>query len=512
MSLLPRYMEVKMGTSRLRHPNPETPAAKKVDETATMTLAPTQILDIRATMAQRDRTQVSLATRETCGQKHGPRMKSLVQNDKDRTDLIFEACGYLASLMARYSRLQAHYWARQVKGGKPLEDAIINVYKAILVYPAAVKQSLNSTAMNRVKLSFISLTGQPLEKLKKQVGEEDKRVEQWQQQIDRERQDEDSRKLGEIETKADSFLEKLDRAVDDMDEVKDMVLAKELQEMLDWLFKDTADQHEMHKELRDAIEEPGEWFIRGHQYVEWKKYPQSLLWLFGSSGCGNLLSGVPDKNMLEWFQRSRETAVPMKTAELIDKLITFIGKIDKDVFIVLDGLDELPTSGSGRELLKFLAFVTNLISSELVNLHVLLVSKDIPDIRSRLTPGMDDILAAADVKKGLDNDLDDYITKRLNKMSILSRTLKEDVKRRLNEGQERNFLWSTSLLNEVAKCRNANEVPGVLQKVPTSMVAVYEAVLISVTKDDEQLMRSILIWLMSQFNHSHETSLPPRLE
>ncbi|KAB5535350.1 hypothetical protein GE09DRAFT_358743 [Coniochaeta sp. 2T2.1] len=122
-----------------------------------------------------------------------------------------------------------------------------------------------------------------------------------------------------------------------------------------------------------------------------------------------------------------------------------------------------------------------------------------PDIRSRLTPGMNGILAAVDVKKALDNDLDDYITKRLDKVSISSRTLNEDVEARLNEGQERNFLWYTSLLNEVAECRNANEVPGVLQKVPTSMVAVYEAVLMSVIKDDEQLMRSILIWLMEQF-------------
>ncbi|KAH6623897.1 hypothetical protein F5144DRAFT_584639 [Chaetomium tenue] len=35
---------------------------------------------------------------------------TLVQNDKERADLTFEACGHLADLMARYSRIETHYW------------------------------------------------------------------------------------------------------------------------------------------------------------------------------------------------------------------------------------------------------------------------------------------------------------------------------------------------------------------------------------------------------------------
>lgn len=45
--------------------------------------------------------------------------------------------------------MEAHYRERQVKKGKPLEDAMINVYTAILLYSAAVKGSLESSIMSQ---------------------------------------------------------------------------------------------------------------------------------------------------------------------------------------------------------------------------------------------------------------------------------------------------------------------------------------------------------------------------
>lgn len=45
--------------------------------------------------------------------------------------------------------MEAHYRERQVKKGKPLEDAMINVYTAILLYSAEVKGSLKSSVMSQ---------------------------------------------------------------------------------------------------------------------------------------------------------------------------------------------------------------------------------------------------------------------------------------------------------------------------------------------------------------------------
>ncbi|KAI1351043.1 hypothetical protein F5Y01DRAFT_283860 [Xylaria sp. FL0043] len=76
-------------------------------------------------------------------------LPQLVQNDKERMDQTFKACGYLADLMARYSRMEAHYWNRGVRQGKPLEDAMLRVYTAILVYSAEVKESTESEGLSQ---------------------------------------------------------------------------------------------------------------------------------------------------------------------------------------------------------------------------------------------------------------------------------------------------------------------------------------------------------------------------
>lgn len=165
-------------------------------------------------------------------------------------------------------------------------------------------------------------------------------MEEWQRQIDRERefhfqsqlelwlpriklliswhtgQDEDSEKLQNIEKRADEILESLKETANNITEVKEIGLGKcrpytprctrtdkakaeELREMFKWLFDDeSAGQQKTHKELRDAIEElespgdqegegyrSGDWFINGKEYLEWKKYPQGLLWLYGNCRC-----------------------------------------------------------------------------------------------------------------------------------------------------------------------------------------------------------------------------------
>lgn len=76
-------------------------------------------------------------------------LPQLVQNDKERMDQTFEACGYLADLMARYARMETHYWTRRVKQGKPLEDAMVRVYTAILVYSAEVKESTETEGFSQ---------------------------------------------------------------------------------------------------------------------------------------------------------------------------------------------------------------------------------------------------------------------------------------------------------------------------------------------------------------------------
>lgn len=157
---------------------------------------------------------------------------------------------------------------------------------------------------------------------------------------------------------------------------------------------------------------------------------------------GSKCKGFADLDMLKWFRSYRDSGRPLKTDRLFQQLNKFIQSINKDVFIVLDGLDEFPELHPGAGRRKLLDIITKLVQQGYPNLHILLVSRDEKDIRSCLETNMSDILVAVNVKKGLDKDLDNFIQKTLDKTKILSPSLKGDVKRRLNQGQDRYVtLW-----------------------------------------------------------------------
>ncbi len=70
----------------------------------------------------------------------------------------------------------------------------------------------------------------------------------------------------------------------------------------------------------------------------------------------------------------------------------------------------------------------------------------------------------------------------------------------------RNFLWATSVLADVAKCHDVGHIQ-VLSKVPMSIVAVYETALKNVKKEDEERMKSILLWLLNQLRPLSQNDL-----
>ena len=73
----------------------------------------------------------------------------LALHDKELTDSTFKAADYLTHLMALYSRIEANYRSRKAKQGRPLEDALVRVYTAILVYAAEVQESTSGKARSQ---------------------------------------------------------------------------------------------------------------------------------------------------------------------------------------------------------------------------------------------------------------------------------------------------------------------------------------------------------------------------
>lgn len=105
---------------------------------------------------------------------------TLALHDKELADSTFKACSYLSHSMALYSRMESNYRERKAKQEKQLEDALVRVYTAILVYAAEVQESSNGRTRTRVKKFILSLAGQPLRDLETKINEEKSALEDWQ--------------------------------------------------------------------------------------------------------------------------------------------------------------------------------------------------------------------------------------------------------------------------------------------------------------------------------------------
>ncbi|KAI0966612.1 hypothetical protein F4678DRAFT_466445 [Xylaria arbuscula] len=480
----------------------------------------------------------------------------LVQNDKENMDLTFEACQFLAEIMARYARLEFIYRETKINDSKPLGDAIVKVYISILTYSATVKESLNSSKLHRIKQSFLSLTGQPLSELKRRIAEGNEVVESWEQLIGSEITIGNATRLTDIQEKANKIMDGLERTESGILEVRHGVKDEELREMFQWLFSaGSAGQTKTHNELREAIIQSegenykaGGWLLSKTEYCEWKKYPQSLLWLSGTSGCGksSLCSTIIDnledtfdaddtKVLMYWYFRfyldetkktdfflrsllrqlgskykgfpeevleslrfHRDSGTPPKNKNLFRWLQTCIQKANKDVFIVLDGLDEFPEDSEGEKRSDLLRYITDLASATHPNLHILLVSKVENDIQDCLKTKLGDILVQVDVNGELNQDLNNFIKIKMDNMKTLDSDLKQQIHARLNEGEGRNFLLAASVLTDVDKCQRKEDIQDTLQKVPRNMVDVYQAALSNVTEANMKSTKSILMWVLRQ--------------
>ncbi|KAI0408300.1 hypothetical protein F4802DRAFT_618489 [Xylaria palmicola] len=335
--------------------------------------------------------------------------------------------------------------------------------------------------------------------------------------------DEDSKRLEGIGKETDDILVRVIETANTIAEVLDKTKEEELRELYGWLLviELPAGQDKTHENLANKIQDGeeydkdtevdehykfGRWFLNGETYRAIDLLIVSLL-----RQLANKSKGFPNDKTLEWFRSCQNSGRrPKKIEKLFQYLGNFISNIDKDVFIVLDGLDQIPARKGGvRGWPKLLELITNLTKAGYPNLHILLISRDEQDIRSCLTK-LGDILVSKDIEEGLEGDLNNFIVKKLDDMQLLkgNTSVKDEVKKRLNRnGQDRNFLWATAVLADVAKCRYVKHIQEVLTKVPMSIVAVYETVLKNVKKEDEERMKSILLWLLNQLRPLSQNEL-----
>lgn len=81
---------------------------------------------------------------------------TLVQNDKNRADAVFESAAVLARFLPKYAIIEDHYRDRQTQEQKAFEDRIRNVYASILKYAACVQKQLDLSIAGTAFPSLLS--------------------------------------------------------------------------------------------------------------------------------------------------------------------------------------------------------------------------------------------------------------------------------------------------------------------------------------------------------------------
>ncbi len=200
----------------------------------------------------------------------------------------------------------------------------------------------------------------------------------------------------------------------------------------------------------------GIWFVKGPIFKIWLTQDKSFLWLNGFAGCGKSvlcstaiqytfrykrsdpgvgiaffyftfndeskqdesamlralilqLSGQlsDPQTDLARLRDSYSTGIPSATL-LIAHLRHLIQKFDQ-VYILLDALDESPRHGQREQVLDA---IETMLKWPLPGLHVLVTSRDEPDIRESLSPAEDEevIMRNAETNR----DISDFISGQLN--------------------------------------------------------------------------------------------------
>lgn len=78
---------------------------------------------------------------------------TLVQNDKEKVDAVFDSAAVMARFLPKYAIIEDHYRDRPTQEQNAFEDQIEQVYVAILNYAACVQKELNRSVAGNISSS-----------------------------------------------------------------------------------------------------------------------------------------------------------------------------------------------------------------------------------------------------------------------------------------------------------------------------------------------------------------------
>ncbi|KAJ5731861.1 hypothetical protein N7493_003342 [Penicillium malachiteum] len=405
----------------------------------------------------------------------------IVQNTLNRRDAIFSASEYLAETLAYYALIDANYRDRGVGSDHNLDQALLQVYSAILAFTVEVKKAQNESAGSDRKVAAAHLA-----------------------------------KIKNVEPK---------------------ILSAEEERQLDWMSRASysSRQRDLQKKRTEGT---GDWLLVLDQYTYWKSNAGGLLWLPGISGCGKsvLCSTVihdikrdcesdDSKYIAYWYfefndeksqngdimtrslirQLSRSPLLPSvikiwenhhlrgsdpDSQTVSDLLDDVISNIPGHVYLVLDALDECPENAKSKERATILSLLTGLIKRHKNKLHILATSCPEQDIKFQLEG-----FSTIDVGVHLDNDVRSFAETSIVKGELkkFKQDLKDLIKGKLLSSKERRFRWAELQIAELEDCYTDRDFIDVLNSILHTLEETYRKILDGFRSRNIRLVRGILI-------------------
>ncbi|KIW97054.1 uncharacterized protein Z519_02446 [Cladophialophora bantiana CBS 173.52] len=285
----------------------------------------------------------------------------------------------------------------------------------------------------------------------------------------------------------------------------------------------------------------GQWLVQGPAYTTWLQQDNSFLWLYGFAGCGkSVLCSTAIQHAFRRRQSSADSAVAFFFFDFRDEskqdasamlralLLQLCGQVPglelsmtrlkdlynhgtppvnvllkylqeaaqcRHIYILLDALDESPEEISRTEVLSV---INTLRRWQLPRLHLLVTSRDVPDIRNHLKfPTLQQGVEHISLKNdSIQQDISKYVAFQIDYDPQLQRwgDHREKIKSYLTKHAGGVFRWVECQLRPLRQCAQSEKhLEKCLRKLPQSLDETYERILCSIeSREEAQQILSLL--------------------
>ncbi|OWT42731.1 NACHT domain-containing protein [Pochonia chlamydosporia 170] len=320
--------------------------------------------------------------------------------------------------------------------------------------------------------------------------------------------------------------------------VKSGVDSANEQEIRNW-FSTTPISTTYNKSIQDRTPGTGQWLLSSQSYKAWKGNVSGLLWLYGAAGsgktmlCSTVVQDVSDhvqhdtgrkqafwyfrfsdiatqnvSSMVRSFIRQLSPSPPLASTQklwkehsergsepTLNELTAILGDIindSKEVFVIIDALDECQQTSQLQERTSLLRYINTCLNRHKDNLHILVTSRVDHDIKSAL-----EHYKAIKIEEWIDGDVRMYIEKQIHSgcLAEYQDSVKNKIKESLLSTKERRFRWVDLQIRRLSDCNTEDQIATALRTVPETLEDIYKEALEKVPLKDGKVAREILMWL-----------------